>query len=138
MNQMNHDSEGGAAAYQARSKLDVPVGNGGLSLRRVSVMLSLVAAHQWDGSTPEDVWFSALLQSKNGTDAQRALPGRLSTMTEVSNHGNAVIESTLLEVGGASVSLDSLGPIIINSDGTTRRITNWGELDDRERAVSSG
>lgn len=34
---------------------------------------------------------------------------------------------------GSTVQLDSLGPIIINSDGTTRRIKNWDQMTERER-----
>ena len=39
-----------------------------------------------------------------------------------------------LEVGGASLGLENLGPIIVNTDGTTRRITNWDILTKQEKA----
>jgi predicted Fe-S protein YdhL (DUF1289 family) len=29
-----------------------------------------------------------------------------------------------------------MGPVIINTDGTTRRISNWNELSEQEREVS--
>lgn len=45
-------------------------------------------------------------------------------------------ESLKLEVNGDSVGLDQLGPIIINEDGTMRRITNWHLLTDREKESS--
>ena len=35
-----------------------------------------------------------------------------------------------------SLSLSLLGPIIINSDGTTRRIANWDEMSKREQEVT--
>jgi hypothetical protein len=38
-----------------------------------------------------------------------------------------------LEVNGSSVKLDKLGPIIINSDGTTQRISNWDKLSEIEQ-----
>lgn len=62
------------------------------------------------------------------------------------NEGEAVLSlpdagtSTVLEDGpvpklavGGKLVFDTLGPIIINSDGTTRRITNWDKLTERER-----
>ncbi|KIM23872.1 hypothetical protein M408DRAFT_332076, partial [Serendipita vermifera MAFF 305830] len=41
-------------------------------------------------------------------------------------------ETTTLEVG-SSVKLDKLGPMIINSDGTVSRISNWQEMSQLER-----
>ena len=38
-----------------------------------------------------------------------------------------------LQVGGDSMKLEEWGPIIINTDGTTRRIANWGSMTQRER-----
>ena len=37
---------------------------------------------------------------------------------------------------GETVSLEELGPIIINADGTTRRITNWLDLNKVEQETS--
>lgn len=37
---------------------------------------------------------------------------------------------------GESLKLDHLGPIILNTDGTTRRIDNWDNLTEREREVT--
>lgn len=34
---------------------------------------------------------------------------------------------------GETLALDDLGPIIINKDGTLRRITNWSELTELEK-----
>mmetsp|Transcript_25430 Transcript_25430/g.41005 ORF Transcript_25430/g.41005 Transcript_25430/m.41005 type:complete len:104 (-) Transcript_25430:2337-2648(-) len=34
---------------------------------------------------------------------------------------------------GGSIKFEELGPIILNSDGTTRRIENWQQLSQRER-----
>ncbi|CED85332.1 hypothetical protein [Phaffia rhodozyma] len=35
--------------------------------------------------------------------------------------------------GGGSVKLDDLGPMIVNTNGTLSRITNWKELSEPER-----
>ena len=45
-------------------------------------------------------------------------------------------EMRRLEVGGESLHLDELGPIILNEDGTMRRIANWHLLTDKEREVT--
>merc|ERR1719437_365040 len=37
---------------------------------------------------------------------------------------------------GESIRFEEWGPIILNSDGTTRRIANWDELTDKEKEVS--
>jgi hypothetical protein len=37
---------------------------------------------------------------------------------------------------GQTLKLDKLGPIIVNSDGTTSRIVNWASLTERERQVA--
>eukprot|EP01038_Epipyxis_sp_PR26KG_P005877 gene5877-8104_t len=34
---------------------------------------------------------------------------------------------------GETISMDELGPIIVNSDGTIRRITNWNNLTKQEK-----
>jgi len=37
---------------------------------------------------------------------------------------------------GESMSLEEMGPIIINVDGSTRRIDNWDEMTEQEREVA--
>jgi hypothetical protein len=37
---------------------------------------------------------------------------------------------------GESLKLESVGPVIINSDGTTRTIANWDTLSEREKEVT--
>jgi hypothetical protein len=37
---------------------------------------------------------------------------------------------------GESILFEGLGPVIINSDGTTRRIDNWDAMTPREREVA--
>jgi hypothetical protein len=45
-------------------------------------------------------------------------------------------EPRTLEVGGESVALTEMGPIVINTDGSLARISNWAEMSDREREVT--
>lgn len=42
--------------------------------------------------------------------------------------------STGVRCGGPPLPLDHLGPIVLNSDGTTSRITNWADMSEPERA----
>lgn len=37
---------------------------------------------------------------------------------------------------GETISFEEMGPVIINSDGTTRRIANWDEMTEKEREVT--
>ncbi|KAI0310047.1 hypothetical protein OF83DRAFT_1156470 [Amylostereum chailletii] len=41
--------------------------------------------------------------------------------------------TTKVDVDGTPVQLDALGPVVINSDGTLSRITNWQEMTESER-----
>ncbi|KAI0535855.1 hypothetical protein GGR58DRAFT_421087 [Xylaria digitata] len=41
--------------------------------------------------------------------------------------------SSTLEVGGAALRLDRLGPLVVNEDGTMSRIENWEKMADIER-----
>ncbi|TIA89809.1 hypothetical protein E3P99_01886 [Wallemia hederae] len=42
-------------------------------------------------------------------------------------------ETTTLQVNGDSISLDHLGPMVVNSDGTLSRINNWEGLSQIEK-----
>lgn len=37
---------------------------------------------------------------------------------------------------GETISFEEMGPVIINLDGTTRRIGNWDEMTEKEREVA--
>lgn len=37
---------------------------------------------------------------------------------------------------GSSTDMSHIGPLIINADGTTRRISNWAQLTKKEQEVS--
>jgi hypothetical protein len=42
-------------------------------------------------------------------------------------------QSTTIEHRQQTVELDQLGPIIINTDGTMQRITNWDKMTEQEK-----
>ncbi len=37
---------------------------------------------------------------------------------------------------GETIKFEEMGPVIINADGTTRRIDNWDSMTEREREVA--
>ncbi|CAB9505105.1 expressed unknown protein [Seminavis robusta] len=37
---------------------------------------------------------------------------------------------------GETISFEEMGPVILNSDGSTRRIDNWDQLTEREKEVT--
>ncbi len=39
-----------------------------------------------------------------------------------------------IELGSTPVAMEHLGPIIVNTDGTTRRIANWDTMTEAEQA----
>mmetsp|Transcript_33486 Transcript_33486/g.103735 ORF Transcript_33486/g.103735 Transcript_33486/m.103735 type:complete len:215 (-) Transcript_33486:6-650(-) len=41
--------------------------------------------------------------------------------------------ATTVSVDGQPVSLDALGPMVVNKDGTLSRITNWDEMTEAEK-----
>lgn len=41
-----------------------------------------------------------------------------------------------VQVGGSSVTLDAMGPVIVNRDGSISRISNWDTLTDIEKETT--
>jgi hypothetical protein len=39
-----------------------------------------------------------------------------------------------ITVGGPALKLDILGPVVVNTDGTLERITNWHEMTEEEQS----
>ena len=70
--------------------------------------------------------------ASNPTD-QPEIPGEILMLpSSVGDSGEINRQITL----GETISLEELGPIIINADGTTRRITNWSTLNKNEQENS--
>ncbi len=61
-----------------------------------------------------------------GSDEQLGLPAEVG---RGENHAQ-------VQVGGGSTSLDSLGPVIVNKDGSLARIANWQSLTAEEQAAT--
>eukprot|EP00571_Detonula_confervacea_P009472 CAMPEP_0172313786 /NCGR_PEP_ID=MMETSP1058-20130122/20961_1 /TAXON_ID=83371 /ORGANISM="Detonula confervacea, Strain CCMP 353" /LENGTH=170 /DNA_ID=CAMNT_0013027495 /DNA_START=26 /DNA_END=538 /DNA_ORIENTATION=+ len=63
--------------------------------------------------------------------SQNSAEGSLPLLREASNDPS--IPSIKL---GESISLEAMGPIIINADGTTRSIDNWDQMTEKEQEVA--
>lgn len=59
-------------------------------------------------------------------------PSATAAEAEIAQESSA----TVLEVDGAKVLLDKLGPVVVNSDGTISRIANWHELSVHEQKTT--
>ena len=58
---------------------------------------------------------------------------------DIESEGNPPSSSSgvqQIKIGGEAFKMDHLGPIIINSDGTTRRIANWETLSKHEQETT--
>ena len=74
------------------------------------------------------ICFSALGDVSEHKTTKAAPAPRNAALDEAVNE-----EIRQVEVGGEAVSMSELGPIIINADGTMRRIRNWDQLTQREK-----
>ncbi|GBG29824.1 Hypothetical Protein FCC1311_060442 [Hondaea fermentalgiana] len=95
----------------------------------LSVLVALAAA-----SAAESVTAQAgeqVLGKDTGSNANEN--GEVLTLPGAASSDEGPVPK--LEVGGKLI-FDTLGPIIINSDGTTRRITNWDKLTEYERELT--
>ncbi len=87
---------------------------------------------------PEEAQMQLQAPSQQSQDEGAAAPaaaegnvGQPALLALPSGNGDAT------QLGlGQTLKLDALGPIIVNSDGTTSRIVNWVNLTERERQVA--
>ncbi|KAJ7682852.1 hypothetical protein B0H17DRAFT_942428 [Mycena rosella] len=59
-------------------------------------------------------------------------PGEPLLLTEGPSEPEADVPQ-LLQTGGPAVKLEDLGPMVVNTDGTLSRISNWSNLTDPEK-----
>jgi predicted Fe-S protein YdhL (DUF1289 family) len=78
----------------------------------------------------------------NNSSQQEENPSSSSTNTNIQNEilqlppSNPEDENIPILKFGETLRLEELGPIILNTDGTTRRIDNWNEMTEREKEVT--
>lgn len=70
------------------------------------------------------------VDNNDGTQAETQTPSNPPPLPAL-----PAVDSTSpqLEVGGAALRLDHLGPLVVNEDGTLSRIANWEKMADIER-----
>ncbi|CAD7926614.1 unnamed protein product [Amoebophrya sp. A25] len=78
---------------------------------------------------------SVNLQGVEKEGEQLSLPAPGYGTTSEDHHAGTPEEEKkqVLEVNGERVTLDALGPIILNEDGSMARITNWHEMMEHEQ-----
>ncbi|KAI0202649.1 hypothetical protein F4808DRAFT_420906 [Astrocystis sublimbata] len=86
---------------------------------------------QASGSSPS--MDAAKSETGKGNEAQEASSSRTPLPALPAVEGGP---SSTLEVGGAALRMDHLGPLVVNEDGTMSRITNWDTMADIEREIT--
>jgi hypothetical protein len=86
-------------------------------------------------TVPEkEVTIQDVLQEKSSEEQVLQLPAPRTSHNEEGTDSDRGSKGTRkIEVNGASVGLDDIGPIIVNLDGTLRRIENWSQLSKQEQ-----
>jgi len=90
-------------------------------------MAFAAASHDADSSEIMKASESDNMPIENGAD------GSIPLLPAVDPNSTEKLPTLKL---GETLSLDELGPIILNTDGTTRRIDNWNEMTKREQEVT--
>lgn len=76
---------------------------------------------------------SSSANSSKNTTATRDMSESTSGQLAIEE---AASSTTELKIGGDSVKLESLGPIVINADGTMSRLNNWHEMTEPEKCAT--
>lgn len=93
------------------------------------------------GTSAQEAAFAAPTQPQqrsgvNNEDQTQSGPPE-STANEIPRLPESSPDSNLPRIKlGETISFERLGPVIINTDGTTRVIENWNELSSNEQAVT--
>jgi hypothetical protein len=85
-----------------------------------------------NSSTPESAQAQGLDESQP-QDAQQPSERLALPSTESSGDSQQARKLDLSAEGGSSVTLDHLGPMVVNVDGTMSRISNWEQMAEIER-----
>jgi hypothetical protein len=85
-----------------------------------------------NSSTPESAQAQGLDESQP-QDAQQPSERLALPSTESSGNSQQAQKLDLSAEGGSTVTLDHLGPMVVNVDGTMSRISNWEQMAEIER-----
>eukprot|EP00434_Breviolum_minutum_P026900 symbB.v1.2.023779.t1/scaffold2200.1/size85926/6 len=84
-----------------------------------------------------EAWFQIEVLKFDLIDASSLQRGDHQAIEDLEETAETALpaESTVM-VGGVPMKMDHLGPVIVNEDGSMRRIANWLEMTERERQVA--
>ncbi|KAK6212653.1 hypothetical protein LQW54_005074 [Pestalotiopsis sp. IQ-011] len=94
-------------------------------------MASAPSGGQQQGTPAQQTAAQGTAQSSETSSAspdKQPLP-----LPEPGQEGGGDGKTISLDVGGEGVRLDHMGPLVVNTDGTMSRISNWPEMSDIER-----
>ncbi|CAL1166519.1 unnamed protein product, partial [Cladocopium goreaui] len=122
---------------QISSGLDMAIG----SMReKEEALIRLSASYAPKNRISEDVTdvtFQLELLKFDLVDASslhRGAQQAIEDLEETPSNGGDADKTVML--GGVPVKMDHLGPVILNDDGSMRRIANWREMTEHERQVA--
>lgn len=103
------------------------------------LVLGIMSSESAAAPSKNSVAFIAAPSNKGGVSPNSALhdssdaasSGEVPRLPE--SDPNADIPTLKL---GETITFEEMGPVILNMDGTTRRINNWNEMSDKEREVT--
>jgi len=75
-----------------------------------------------------------LIEREAGEQTEAQPPALPSTADGSETKGES--QGRTIMVGSTPIKVDALGPVIVNEDGTLRRIANWNDLTEAERQVA--
>ncbi|KAL7525993.1 hypothetical protein ACHAXR_001255 [Thalassiosira sp. AJA248-18] len=104
-----------------------------LPIHSASAMSTADTSYSGTGSASKPLSLSAAEEGNSNENSQPSqnTEGALPQLREASNDSS--IPTIKL---GESISLEAMGPVIINADGTTRRIDNWDQMTEKEQEVA--
>ncbi|KAI1311146.1 hypothetical protein F5Y03DRAFT_322484 [Xylaria venustula] len=89
------------------------------------------SSHNASSSSPAMATSETKTEVNNATQPEPQSPANPTSLPALPAAGDSA--SSTLEVGGAALRLDHLGPLVVNEDGTMSRIANWEQMADIER-----
>lgn len=90
-------------------------------------MASAPSGGQQQGTPAQQTATQGTAQSSEASSDKQPLP--LPEPGQEGGDGKTI----RLDVGGEGVRLDHMGPLVVNTDGTMSRISNWAEMSEIER-----
>ncbi|KAI1750600.1 hypothetical protein F4782DRAFT_243159 [Xylaria castorea] len=101
-----------------------------LPLSRVFASSRFSYSSSHSPSSPTMDTIETKTENNNGTQPESQISSNSAHLPALPSTDSA---TSTLEVGGAALRLDHLGPLVVNEDGTLSRIANWEKMADIER-----